>query len=407
MKNKMLSILLTFFFLFSLAFPTLTAHADDEVEYQNLYFFTDAPDLYSEKRNAINQAMQQTGSSLNFISTDLSSYGDDSFEEFNNAASNIHDSIVIVELTSRMKLNDPSPVLATQYLHNAFSTLKTNNCKIMFVSENSELIYQNSVALLDYVDVHVNIDFIYFLVSAIITKIEMNQDDDNFYFMTDSFLVDGDNEKDFTHRWLMPYFREVYGAEYYSYVDENNETDSDLLFFNYLSEYKHINFYGQSNRGASQVFNYRAPATSFYMDYASDSPFINGINSAYMIGYKNTTDYNGVWYSMVNQLTNGLSNKVFAAEFYASASEDYLVVNEMAESVSFGVNKLMFYEEYTPTGGIYSFREIVADFLAGADMQKYNNLNGGRCEITYMPIIISDGAWIPLDLVLDCLQVDR
>lgn len=410
MRNKMLSILLTFCFLFSLAFPTLTAHADDEVEYQNLYFFTDAPDLYSEKRNAINQAMQQTGSSLNFISTDLSSYGDTSFEEFNNAASNIQDSIVIVELTSRMPIPPyQPPTLPTQHLYDAFSTLKSNNCKIIFISGNSELTYQSSVALLDFVDVHINVDFIYYLVSAIIAKIGMNQDDDNFYFVTDGFFVDTiDERNDFTHRWLLPYFKEIYGLEYYSYVEENNKTDSDLLFFNYLSEYNCINFYGQSFRGSSQVFNYRAPSTSFFMDFDVDNPYTNGINRAYMIGYKNVFSYsNDAWYRIVNRLVNELADRVFVAEFYASAYGDDSDVNSMADLLTTGINRLMFYEGgYTPAEGIYCLREIVADFLADADMQKYNNLTAGRCEITYMPIIISADGWIPTNLVLDCFQVD-
>ena len=399
----MLSILLTFCFLFSLTFPTLTAHADNEIVYQNLYFVTDTNDLFSYKRDKIEQAMNQTGAASNFQSISLSN----SYEEFDTWSNGISNSIVIVDLNSRMPLHNTSPVLPTQHLYSAFSRLKSNNCKIMFISGNSELTYQSSVALLDYVDVHVNVDFIYFLVSAIIAKIGMNQDDGNFYFMTNSYFTDlTEDEKDFTHRWLLPYFKEIYGLEYYSYVEENNETDSDLLFFNYLSEERSINFYGQNNRGASQVFNHRAPSTSIYMDYGSDSPFINGINRAYMIGYKNTTDYNGVWYGMVNQLANTLSDRVFAAEFYVSAFEDNLEFNEMVDSVSIGINRLMFYEQYTPTGGIYSFREIVADFLADADMQKYNNLTAGRCEITYMPIIISADGWIPTNLVLDCLQVD-
>lgn len=403
MKKKMLSILLTFCFLFSLTFPTLTAHADNEIVYQNLYFVTDTNDLFSYKRDKIEQAMNQTGAASNFQSISLSN----SYEEFDTWSNGISNSIVIVDLNSRMPLHNTSPVLPTQHLYSAFSRLKSNNCKIMFISGNSELTYQSSVALLDYVDVHVNVDFIYFLVSAIIAKIGMNQDDGNFYFMTNSYFTDlTEDEKDFTHRWLLPYFKEIYGLEYYSYVEENNETDSDLLFFNYLSEERSINFYGQNNRGASQVFNHRAPSTSIYMDYGSDSPFINGINRAYMIGYKNTTDYNGVWYGMVNQLANTLSDRVFAAEFYVSAFEDNLEFNEMVDSVSIGINRLMFYEQYTPTGGIYSFREIVADFLADADMQKYNNLTAGRCEITYMPIIISADGWIPTNLVLDCLQVD-
>lgn len=409
MKNKMLSILLTFCFLFSLAFPTLIAHADDEIEYQNLYFITDTQEFYSNKCSAINQAMQQAGSSLDFEAIDLSNYGSNSFERFRNEANNIENSIVIVELTSRMTRNNSSSVLPTQHLYNAFSTLKNNNCKIMFISGNSELTYQSSVALLDYVDVHVNVDFIYFLVSAIITKIESNSDSLGFYFITDNnFTVFRDNEKDFTLRWLMPYIEEIYDSAYSDYLlQPKDEDENEKTFLEFLASDFNINFYGQRHGDSDLLFNYKNDEVDVGFASSSDSLFVNNINRAYMIGAINALNSNSRWYSMVNSLYNVFADdRVFTAGFYVSATANSLGFAGGVEYTAIGAGRLMFYEQFTPAEGIYCLREIVSDFLADADMQKYNNLTAGRCEITYMPVTISADGWIPTNLVLDCFQVD-
>lgn len=407
MKNKMLSILLTFCFLFSLTFPTLIAHADDEIEYQNLYFVTDTnDDLFDYKCDTIEQAMYQTGAASNFQSVNLSN--SNSYAAFATWSNGISNSIVIVDLNLRMPLHDTSPVLSTQHLNSAFSRLKRNNCKIMFISGNDEDTYYSSRALLDHVDVHVNMDFIYFLVKAIITKITMNEDLTDYYFITDNnFTVNGDERSDFTYRWLLPYFEEIYGSDYDTYIPEDDEEDPIYSFLDYLAVKKNINFYGQVFGNVSQLRNYRYSSGSIDFDSNLDGLF-NNANRAYMIGMLNTNStetYNSKWYYMVNRLNEVIHDKVFAARFYASANSNSLGFNEEVEHASIGANRLMFYERYTPADGIYCLRDIVLDFLADEDMQKYNNING-RCEITYMPVTISEDAWIPESLVLDCYQVD-
>lgn len=407
MKNKMLSILLTFCFLFSLTFPTLIAHADNEIVYQNLYFVTDTNDLFSYKCDKIVQAMNQTSAASNFQSISLSN--SNSYAEFDTWSNGISNSIVIVDLNSRMPLHNTSPVLPTQHLYSAFSRLKSNNCKIMFISGNDEDTYYNSRALLDYVDVHVNIDFIYFLVKAIITKITMNGDLEDYYFITDNnFTVDGDEEKDFTHRWLLPYFEEIYGLEYDTYIPEDDDESPIYTLLDYLAVRKNINFYGQVFGNVSQLRNYRYSSGSIDFDSNLDGLF-NNANRAYMIGMLNTNSIetnNSKWYYMVNRLNQVIYNKVFTAGFYASATANSLGFAGEVEYTAIGAGRLMFYEQFTPAEGIYCLREIVSDFLADADMQKYNNLTAGRCEITYMPVTISADGWIPTNLVLDCFQVD-
>lgn len=405
MKKKMPSILLTFCFLFSLTFPTLTAHADNEIVYQNLYFVTDTNDLFSYKRDKIEQAMNQTGAASNFQSISLSN----SYEDFDTWSNGISNSIVIVDLNSRMPLHNTSPVLPTQHLYSAFSRLKSNNCKIMFISGNSELTYQSSVALLDYVDVHVNVDFIYFLVSAIITKIEINSDSLGFYFITDNnFTVFRDSEKDFTLRWLMPYIEEIYDSAYSDYLlQPKDEDENEKTFLEFLASDYNINFYGQRHGDSDRLFSYKNDEVDVDFASSSDSLFVNNINRAYMIGAINALNSNSRWYSMVNSLCNVFADdRVFTAGFYTSATANSLGFAGGVEYTAIGAGRLMFYEQFTPAEGIYCLREIVSDFLADADMQKYNNLTAGRCEITYMPVTISADGWIPTNLVLDCFQVD-
>lgn len=402
MKTKMISVLLTFCFLFTLAFPTLIAHADDEVVYESVYFITDSQEFDDEKSDAIAEAIARAGTPSSVIPIDLSSY-ENPFERLANEASAISDSIVIVELLSRMSLTaEQNETLPTEYLLNAFSTLKNNNCKIMFISGNDEDTYQDAIELLDYVDVHVNVDFVYLLVKGVVTKIELNEDTAGFYFIIDkNFCIPSNENTDFTKRWLFPYFKEVYGEEYANYNPIVGVPPVNSLF-DFLAYTKNINFYGQAFGNSSQLYNYQNEA-SFDFGTNTSNIFVDNANRAYLIGLTNSSSSSEQWYSMVNWINNALYGKVFTIGFRGTGSCSYGFESSVTYT-QIGTSRLMFYHVLTPSAEIFTLADIVADFIAGNNMSKYNNLIG-RCAITYMPITASPDGWIPTHMVRNCYQV--
>lgn len=397
-KTKMISALLTFCFLFTLAFPTLTAHADDEIEYDKVYFITDSQEFYGYKANALSAAVSQPD---DLITIPLWNYLNP-FKELKNQANNIYNSIVIVELQSRMKTPDAYDIdqtLPTEYLSDAFLILKNNNCKIMFISGNDEDIYQADVELLDYVDVHVNVDFIYLLVKAVVTKIELNGDSGGFYFITDNtFSAPSNIDGSFAEKWLLPYFEEVYY--------ENYSQDSSLhanTFYEYLSRDMVINIYGQANGDSTDLFNYLTNQ-SVSFSYDTNSQFFDNVSRVYMIGRTYSTESNFIWYSMVDSLANALSSDLVFTIGLRGSSQISREFDPHVEYTQIGTTRLMFYGQLTPWDGIYTFYNIVSDFIAGDDMLQYANYSG-QCPITYMPILASLDGWIPTHMVKNCYQV--
>lgn len=406
MKTKMISVLLTFCFLFTLAFPTLIAHADDEVVYESVYYITDNRDFAQYTDSAVYNAYQQYAYSLEFTQINiLRENTPDVFKEFYQYALDITEpSIVIVELISRIPRpgsNSNEPI-AVEYLLDAFTWLKSRNCKIIFISGNDEDIYQDAVELLDYVDVHVNVDFEYMMVKGIVTKIALNEDTDSFYFIVDNTFCNlVMRAYDFTDRWLLPYIRYIYEDEYNDYYQ--NTTDSPKMDFDEYIQSKDIKFFGQTQGNTLELYEYLSNQ-SVPFDSDSNGQFVNNIARAYMIGRTYSTS-NSAWYSMVNSLNAELSgSRVFTITLRGTNSST-LDFNSNVQHTELGIESLMFYGQITPPWtGIYTFSDIVTDFIAGVDMQKYNNL-GGQCLVTYMPVIPSPDGWIPLRMSLPCFQV--
>ena len=166
---------------------------------------------------------------------------------------------------------------------------------------------------------------------------------------------------------------------------------------------KDIKFFGQTNGNTYELREYLSNQ-SVPFDSDSNGQFVNNIARAYMIGRTYST-LNSAWYSMVNSLNAELSgSRVFTITLRGTNSST-LDFNSNVQHTELGIESLMFYGQITPPWtGIYTFSDIVTDFIAGVDMQKYNNL-GGQCLVTYMPVIPSPDGWIPMRMSLPCYQV--
>lgn len=422
-SNKVLAFLLAFVALFAITVPTTVRADGDEPVYEKLYFISDSLEYYDYECSAVNSVGRTYGfSTSNIITVNFSQSGicDDPFHAFDDYCTDIdNNSIVILEIQTRMQpveSSDECQISATQHLYHAFSDLKDKNCKIMFISANDEDTLNWCNSFLSFVDVHVNVDFIYAFVKGIVSTVEEDNLDNNFFFITDSQLCNILTVKnDFSKKWLYPYFEEIYISDYYEYVFDNEGTR--LTFYDYLFEVRGIRLYGQAYADDTVLVDYLhswkatnrmnvAPTIMVEFDLSTpESLFINGVDKAYVLGVQKQSNVGGRWRSMVNNLKTALlPDNVFTA----MAQNELTDPLGIGEYISVGYTKLLFYGAATTSderyNDIYTFDDIVTDFVAGNDMYKYNNV-GGVSEITYMPVTISADGWFPVHLVMNCFQI--
>ena len=404
-SNKVLAFLLAFVALFAITVPT-TVRADDgdEPVYEKLYFISDSSEYWGLKLNAVLNIGSACGLDYDKIETmDISNSDNPFWIFYGNTPYIDNNSVVVVELLTRIKNESstlyPSPI---ESLYLAFSSLKEKNCKVMFISGNDEDTLQGYTSFLNYVDVHINLDFKYALVKGIVSTVEKNAGDGiggNFYFILDNiFSKPSNTDNDFVWRWLLPYYKEVYADEHAQY--NTDHPDEPLSIEDYLIEEKNIRFYGQVDMWDTVMYDYWTGASVRLNVNSVNDPFLSA-DKVYMIGVKNQNKVASKWCTMVRKLKSTfLPDSVFTAMLTTQSCDPL----EIGEYESVGATGLMFYDIIDTVEGIYTIYDILADFMSGANMQKYNNV-GGVCEITYMPIIISDDGWFPIHLVMDCFQV--
>lgn len=184
MKKKLLSALLVFATIFAIVLPN-NVQANTQNDFENIYLFSDNQEFFTYESQAINSC------SLAANIYDFTLIDDPVAALVNNVLSVADNSIVIVDIQKRLDIikrnreefssTNSSVMFDLEYV---FSTLKTNNCKIMFISGTDEDTFYYRRSFLNYVDVHVDTDFLYSLVKGLIYRIENNAElgiDDNFY----------------------------------------------------------------------------------------------------------------------------------------------------------------------------------------------------------------------------------
>lgn len=413
-SNKVLAFLLAFVALFAITVPT-TVRADGGVEppitpttYEKLYFITDSSEYWGYERDIINSVGQRYGiSSNNIIKVDFSqdSRREEPFHFFDDYDGSISsNSIVILEIQTRMKKECVSPCLisSVNHLKNAFSSLKEKNCKIMFISANDEDTLQslndNSpdyLEFLDYVDVHVNVDFMYMLAKGYIYQscfeddaVSIDSISNSCYFFDSNLCKPSLQSKyvDFMQKWFAPFLAEVCLPTYKEYIAETDDTDTDFWEYIYNAN---VRIYGQTYAGMNQVWDYLNGGTMSGIPGFTGT----GINKSYVAALVDSSTDESVWLTMVNSLT---TSSILTMVMYKELMN--LGHLNLSPIYSVGETKFMFYGDETPYIGLYTFEDIVTAFIAGSDMTNFNNTDGGRCIITYTPVLTGPGGWIPSHL---------
>lgn len=411
MKQKILSALLVFATLFAIALP-IKVYADpsDEVVYENLYLISDNHYFFSYESAIVTNLGLNAGLNVNNNIIHIQQL-DNPFLRLETIVNDIaNNSIVIVDIQERISASNNKPFIEVDKLYNAFWTLKSKNCKTMFISGNDEDTLQNLRSIvpdylefLDYVDVHVNDDFNFVLAKAAITKIEelINSSVTGYSIILDAGLRNAQSEKDdFAERWLKPYFEELYQAQYNDYIqDEENINYSDV--FAYLYEEKQISIYGQEASNENAFYNYFNNTTRYFNATALDQSLLD-LENIFMYGIAKSSQIGSPWHELNNAINESVPEKVFSMVYQTEVMnlDDFNI--ESLHNV--GIGELMFFGLTDPSEDIYTLNEMIADFINNEDMQKYNNMSGRRCSVTYMPMVASPDGWIPSHLILNCLQ---
>ena len=166
LKTVFVSLSMAFLFLLACAFPMLgglnaAAAENDEPTSGHLYYFSDSAESAARCRKFVSDGLINTYT-LYYYAT--GTFTDTFRANFNNGAYNdISNSYVIFEMASTElteQIDDGSTRLFTDDLANFFSYLKTNGCKIMFISATDEARYIHYNDFLDYVDIHVKTDIL-------------------------------------------------------------------------------------------------------------------------------------------------------------------------------------------------------------------------------------------------------
>ena len=402
MKKKLLSALLVFATIFAIVLPN-NVQANTQNDFENIYLFSDNQEFFTYESQVINAC--GLNAHINNLTTD------DPFSEFANNISSIADnSFVVVDIQKRFDVYIAQHANPNQFedpfvnLENAFSTLKTNNCKIMFIDGTDEDTYQNSLSFLDYVDVHVNLDFMYMFVKGIITKLDEQLESgvDGYTIILDDLLCNSISYYDFIEMWLQPFIDFNYLVEYNLALDESTEGYNNI--YEYLSSQNNINIYKQSNSETTEFYLHGQSQTVQIDSTMIENKFAHSDN-IYMLGVASTSKYGKPWCSINNAIYQYIDNKLFTMVLINNPGNTSLLGLNHYHAI--GGNIFAFFESASSLPGIYTLNNMITDFIQDQDMQKYNLLYDRRCSVTYMPITISPDGWIPMRMIKDYYQINH
>lgn len=403
MKKKLLSALLVFATLFAIALP-INVYANVQDDYERIYLFSDNQDFFAYESQIVNAC------GLSASIHNLTSSGDP-FSEFANDISAVLDnSIVVVDIQKRFDVYIGEYGNTTQFvdpfvnLENAFSTLKTKNCKIMFIDGTDEDTYQNALSFLDYVDVHVNLDFMYMFVKGIVTKLEEllgSGISSEYAIILDDLLCSNIPYYDFAQKWLLPFFEDQYLSDY-NLGPDGDPTHDYTTFWTFLSTVRGVNLYLQDDSESSHFHPYGQNLTVNIDDTMIEDK-LGQLNKVYMLGISSALKIGKPWCTINNAIHESIDDKLFTMMFKNTVINVSLFNHN--DYWNIGGNKFMFFESVAPASGIYTFNNMISDFVQDNDMQVYNLLSNRRCAVTYMPITISEDGWIPMSIVKDYYQI--
>lgn len=257
-------------------------------------------------------------------------------------------------------------------LYNLFGNLKEHGCKIMFIDGTNEIRYVGHDAFLDYVDIHINVDVFFALVSNMFLQACQTCGGDmqlrDLSFILDKSLTENIEYMDYQKSWFFnnyfdAYFKSVYESELLS----GGVSRAQLLQSYGIQTLCHT----PDDTSADRFYALEATAFTDLNTFLSDNS-----NPVFSMG----ATYLGQTYSLdwIRLMTAGRT----------AASRDFPIYIHNDANYAFG--------EYSAPD-VYPLTQpdlfdVMADFLADEDMTVYNNVEG-RCIVTYCPLCANNG-WL-------------
>lgn len=391
LKTVFVSLSMAFLFLLACAFPMLgglnaAAAENDEPTSGHLYYFSDSAESAARCRQFVADGLINTYT-LYYYAT--GTFTDTFRANFNNGAYNdISNSYVIFEMASTElteQIDDGSTTLFTDDLTDFFSYLKTNGCKIMFISATDEARYtpdptnygENPYsAFLDYVDIHVKVDFFFTFTYNIYYRAQAGNTTTDTPFQYTSFLLDsamfyGNGSKIISNSAFGHYFV-PHILDYQRELIEGTQSPlSDVL-----DHFKIKVFYYNTPNIWVQILSQSAQVP---YEFNNTGDLFDAIhNDAYCaIG----TSWGGETYmnSWLEQLQSIQAAYELSFPVYLYNSNGYNITVDAPQNL-YQVGKI-------------SYEYIYKEFLVREDLSGYNNVVG-RCEVTHSPMLAGNGGWM-------------
>lgn len=349
-----------------------TVKADGD--YSSIYLYSNNPENYNACQEYIRNLALDSNISSNNIHMMVEPYyifEDTIWQKYCANELNYSNALVIFDMSAGL-MEDHNPnsdpdLYFTCKLKAIFSSLKEEDCKIMFICGTQEIRFStpgelnnsqgNLNEFLDYVDIHVNVEtFDTFYMSKIV-EIEKET---NGSFVT---LIFDENTQ--LYDKVIDYYQIKYANNYLPVAAQYCSFEEYLYDVYYL-----------------QIIRYNDVDGTFihYNGFISDDVIFQIQNDVvYAIGMINN-EYNfAEWIYKINFAKANISSTTWSVFVY-----DQLGVNISAYNI---LGTLNYVCRYKYSRYMVEMNNVIFDFINGEDLTPYDNYEG-RCQITYS--LISD-----------------
>ncbi len=392
LKTVFVSLSMAFLFLLACAFPMLggfnAAAENDEPTSGHLYYFSDSAESAARCRKFVADGLINTYT-LYYYTPDK--FTDTFKDNFNKGVYNdISNSYVIFEMASAelpIETDDGSTTLFTDDLANFFWGLKTNGCKIMFISATDEARYtpdptnygENPYsAFLDYVDIHVKVDFFFTFTYNIYYRAQAGNTTTDTPFQYTSFLLDS--------------------AMFYDDVSKKISNSAfGHYFIPHILDYQRERIEGTQSP-LSDILDY-FKINVFY--YTTPNIWVQILSQSSQVSYEFSDNNTGDLFDAINNGAYCAIGTSWGGEAYMNNWLEQLQSIQAAYELSFpvylynsnGYNITVDAPQNLYQVGKISYEYIYKEFLVREDLSGYNNVVG-RCEVTHSPMLAGEGGWM-------------
>ncbi len=389
----------------------LTVKATSNNDYTSLYYYSNNQSSDNDYLGYIKQEAGRYGITQNNIHTftrDCEDFESMLLSQYPDGITGIRNAIVIFDMSAGFYQGSKS-LLFVDFLYETFSDMKKNNCRIMFICGNEEIRFStpgdeydsvhNTNRFLDYVDIHINLDWFSPFYMSMIADIEDQTGGNNFTIIFEADDLTRNDGKDLINyeSTLLDLLLDYYNRKYDCFTAFKNQTGKRIdvyldFILDYLKESYGINiirynplldvyiapdYVGFDDNGYNQTTEY----------YCSELELSSDIYAA-AIAYDE--DNISEWLDDLIYTENQITYSTFSTYIYNAACLD--LENIITGNIS---DLSPMYTAYGYQYSVYgsSMENVLHDFIYENDLSGYDNWFG-RCDITYKPYPYGDGSWM-------------